>query len=266
MARHTFGPEEGCYGIGSYVTLSPGDGTAMTAGELAQCTDSDDDRFSSSAAYRNPPYHMFKFDASPYPTDAFTRVEFTGEAYCAFDSGDIPPITALFVWAHDPLAGAPKWHNVGTAQHENPYDTELSPGVNNNEQGYIDDDGTVWIMLWGGWDPGDPPTAPMFPFTFYTDFVEIVVHSPSKVALDESLFGQRFRVFDDGDSDDVSFERLDLASGDWSSPTQPFAGDSNHSPDIECLPTGHLRAAYIDSSGDLQQKLSKDDGETWGAV
>jgi len=88
----------------------------------------------------------------------------------------------------------------------------------------------------------------------------------SRIRIDDNPFGQHFRTFDHAVQNDVSFERRDRASGPWSTPTQPFSGDGNHSPDIECLPTGALRAACIDSDGNLQRMVSLDDGESWGAA
>jgi len=96
-------------------------------------------------------------------------------------------------------------------------------------------------------------------------YARLLVRLPV-VSCAANCFAQRFRCFDDATDEDVSLERRDLPSGPWSTPTQPFSGDGNHSPDIECLPSGALRAAYIDSDGNLQKMVSLDDGESWGAA
>ena len=100
----------------------------------------------------------------------------------------------------------------------------------------------------------------------YACYVRIKWVAAGTIATDANLFGQHFRLFDDGGVDDISFEQCDHPAAPWSSPTQPFPGNQNRSPDIECLSTGCLRAAYLDSDGVLQQALSTDDGESWEVV
>ncbi len=101
--------------------------------------------------------------------------------------------------------------------------------------------------------------------SYYDVILVQYVGMEALLSTTHNLFGQRFRVFDDGAAGEVSFERRDLASGDWSAATQPF-GEGSNSPDIECLADGRLRCAIIDSDGNKQQFYSSDDGETWSAI
>ena len=89
---------------------------------------------------------------------------------------------------------------------------------------------------------------------------------PPGLSASLNHYDQRFRMFSTGSDEDLSFERLDMRTGAWSSPIQPFAGDWNTQPSIECLANGHLRAVYLDSDLVLQHAISTDDGETWVMV
>ena len=260
-------PIQGRYGIGTVGVggrPSPGDGTAMSSGELAQCTSSDDTRFSSSGANGQQVWHMFKFDLTGYPEGEITRLDALHEGFTELVVPDPTKdaATNLYIWDDE----SSTWRSV-PGGHWNQVDTEIasywvkSDSVPYDLGRFIDSDSILWLCTemysWG---------APYPAVTGRTDYVKIEIRVSRTVVADENLFGQRAQLFSDRDEDDLSFEIRDHPDGAYAAPTQPFAGGGNHSPAMEFLPTGAIRAVYLDSSDTLQQEVSLDDGETWSAA
>jgi len=231
----------------------PSSGTAMTAGEIALCVDSDDSRFSTTET--DTQQHSWAFPVSGIPK----RIRFYHEGYV--DISDIPKGRSVVIALYKVSTGGftPQEH------HHEASDTEIYVEVTDPDQmaNYIDGDGKIWGAVIG--EHTGVPSPPDTDTTLHTDRVQLAVWGSSRLRTAHNLSGQRFRVFDDADAGEVSFERLDHPAGAWSTPTQPF-GEGSNSPDIECLADGRLRCALINSDGNLQQYQSVDDGDTWSAL
>jgi len=256
-------PIEGRYDthvVPGYILDPPPFGTEMTEAELAKCADSDDIRFSNNSPANYVARQIFKFDLSSYSPGAIKTLKPSHEGYSTVTGEATAVETYLSSWRVD----SEEWRYQDN--HSNGYDTVIEreapyggPAGGNTPDVFISDAGELWILIytydWSAWRAS----------TLYTDQVQLVITLRVRVASSTNPFGQRFRAFDDGDVGDISFERLDHPGADWSIPTQPFSGDGNANPDLVALPTGALRAGYLDSDGDLQQRISLDDGETWNS-
>jgi len=253
------GPSEGRYGMSYVGGIQPGDGTQMTPTELGLCGESDDNRFSSSGDdnYLKHAYHLFRFDLSALNVTGLTSYRFLWEGHPDYT----PPLAGtmgvtLWRWIPDNA----QWMYPGSLNGMTT-DFELfftqfavaTPPTYVPLADMVDGDGMAWMLVF---------VSPSIfaPHTLSTDLVTF--SAAGRLSTAHSPTGQRFRVFDDGDAGQVSFERLDHPAGAWSTPTQPF-GEGSNTPDIECLADGRLRCALIDSDGNLQQFYSSDDGESW---
>ena len=244
--------DEGRYGVmtlGSFPAWAAMN--VMSGGELAQCEGSDDDRFTSDGgpAQTNHVLHLFEFTVPSAPR----KLTLCHEGYTLpIGGGGGPMRTSLAVYLWD----LGLWSEIGP-YHDNAYDTEVTHTYTDADviDDILNDDGEARVGVIG-YHTSTPAVGRL-----YTDRCWLEV-GEGRIATAHNAFGQRFRVFDDGDAGAVSFERRDLASGDWSAATQPF-GEGSNTPDIECLADGRLRCALIDSDGNKQQFYSSDDGESW---
>jgi hypothetical protein len=220
----------------------------MSEAELTSCMEDDDDRFMTGPCpAAKPHWHQFTFQ-SPSRNVSKLTVRHEGYFSCA-DQATI--VIGIFKWPIGQFA----FTNFSN-QWPGPPDIvrDLGTGV---PRDYISEDGL--IVFYVRVEHQDEVTS------LYTDRAEVEIDF-RRISESHNLFGQHFRAFDDGAAGDISFERRDVPAGDWSTPTQPFAGGGNSSPAIECLPDGRLRAAYIDADGNLVKAQSRDDGETWEVV
>ncbi len=246
-------PVTGKYGYKSHLAPASAYWTLMTPDELTKCRVSDNDRFvNSSGTLDSSASQLFRFAFGDYPTieTLILRHEGWGERYVTGEW--LPAGRVLALW--NPATTT--WVNIATITDESRADSvfsyEATPSVIST---YISG-GILWEMY--------TVTGSSAPMNLYTDLAQAIIGVPDtlRISTAHTPFGQTVRVFDDGDAGAVSFERLDLASGAWSTPTQPF-GEGSNSPDIECLADGRLRCALIDSDGNKQQFYSSDDGESW---
>ena len=239
-------PVEGRYGT----VVDPdypakGAGTLMSAAQLALCLDSDDTRLSTASGGNNRPYQQFRFDLSGHTVDRVKEITASWEGY-VFDTTH--HATGLYSYLD-----AGTWHQEHF--HWNEFDTVIEDELDDLPlDDYIDGAGMLWLLAF---NPQRPNAA-----TLHTDQVKLILDLPSLVEA-VSPFGQRYRLFDDLDANSISFQRQDTPGGEWSSPTQPFGVTAEHSPALEWLPNGLLRAAYIDAGGALRHRISRDDGATW---
>ena len=260
-------PAEGRYGIGANPPVPPSSLSMMTSGELATCQTSDDDRFMLEAlpdpTYCKYPTVVFRFDF-PEGFDFSTSVRICHEGYCVADppcEGAYKRHYRLWWWDVNNWWGANILPSPLGSEVKQSYDTVVwaMPGMMPLPDpwgAFLDENNRLYVAIM--FQPDDPTDGWI---KGYTDRCWIPGISP-RLRTAHNLSGQRFRIFDDADAGQVSFERLDHPGGAWSTPTQPF-GEGSNSPDIECLADGRLRCALIDSDGNLQQFYSSDDGESW---
>lgn len=243
----------------------PTGATAMTTQELSRCLISDDERFVNGPPIDpdNRAAHLFLFDVSELPEPSlWLRFVALHEGYSVSGGGSI----ATSIKAYRPQDETWDWA-LSLCHHYNAYDTlikgahydgQMWQGHDLSPPHYVDEEASLWLKA-------------ITTGELHTDFIELQVHVGAAISAAENLFGQRFRSFDDSvlieeeEIQTISFERRDLPAGDWSLPTNPFP-EGAHSPALECLPDGRLRAAYIDDEDLLQQRISPDDGETWEAA
>ncbi|HUU53503.1 MAG TPA: hypothetical protein VMY87_01170 [Armatimonadota bacterium] len=220
----------------------------MSAEQLALCTASDDDRLVNSDFN---PVHFFRFDVGQFRDPQ--SLEFYAEGHST--TGSLDSSRSLHLWNYVTLEWVFFALDPTNPYPSTDYKLQFSRAFSALES-YISGD-IIWFYIVAR--GLTPPSQ-----TLYTDDVGLTVTDivPGRLSTAHNLSGQRFRVFDDGDAGEVSFERLDHPSGSWSTPTQPFGAGSS-SADIECLADGRLRCALIDSDGNLQQYYSSDDGESW---
>ena len=239
-------PVEGRYGtVIPGVSPTKGAGTLMSTAELTRCVDSDDIRFSNNWPAGSLAYQQFRFDFTGHSPATIKRLRAFHEGH----SITVLPFTYLHVW---PDNGVP----FSLGSHTWAVDKVISYTKSSAFEDWIDGADMLWLLVRGA------PSGLSDPGTLYTDQVGVAIDLPSLVEA-VSPFGQRYRLYDDLEAGGISFQRQDMPGGEWNTPTQPFTGSGNHSPALEWLPNGLLRAAYIDSGDALQRRISRDDGATW---
>jgi len=269
MANEIFEPVEGRYyrGIADYPPIDQG--TPMGSGDLTKCLTSDDVRYAVSGSTPDTAvlatFYRFDLSALSY----IQKLRWGHEGYAVEDegAGSAYVLICSRVYRSDLTPPVYQWmYNSPNCIHFNPFDTEAradwivpqDPLFAPFDEKLFDE-GMLWL---GAFTLGEHYSEPGHTSAQYTDRVWVEISTAGRIRTAHSPAGQRFRVFDDADAGEVSFERLDHPAGSWSTPTQPF-GEGSTSPDIECLADGRLRVALIDSDGNLQQYYSSDDGESW---
>jgi hypothetical protein len=271
-------PEYGRYshglGSGPGGWPSAGEGTPMTGPQLAQCLDSDDDRFGHSWAdwdrYYGPYAKLavlfmnWRFDASAYMDTEIEKLQGRWEGYSWFEQP--PPQTVytdlwMWNWPGSNWEGTLPWGSKTTT---GPPDFTIDGANSVPVSELFSPLGYAWLLI------RTMVQWPLFNHELqqWTDQIYLELFfppaPPARISEDLNVFGQRFRAFDDNEAAAVACQSLDVPAGDWSPVIEPFGGSSK--PSIECLPDGRLRAAYVDAGGAVAKAQSFDDGETWEAT